>query len=128
MKNERIANPDYFSAPVPSGTKSGDAVLVFGAVPAVAATDEGAGGNIAGRASVESRGVFDLWTTDAVSAEGTKIYITGNGTSAGTLTTTSTSNTLLGVTIAAPDGTGATKASGGTAVAGPFVHVRLAKA
>lgn len=129
MKNERIANPDYFSAAVPVGTKSGDPVLVLGgSTPAVAATDEAAGGNIAGRASVETRGVFDLWTTDAVPTEGTAIYITGNGTAAGALTVTAAGNTLLGRSIAAADGTGATKAAGGTAAAGPFIHVRLTKA
>lgn len=123
MKNERFTTPDFFSAVVPSGTKSGAPVLVLGGVPAVCATDEGAGGNIALRASVETRGVFDLWTTDAVSAEGTAIYIT----SGNALTTTSSSNTFFGRTIADAEGNGATKASGGTVTAGPFVHIRLAK-
>lgn len=129
MKNERTPIVDYFSAKVPTGTKSGDPVLVLGgSVPAVAATDEGAGGNIAGRASVQSIGIYDVWTTDAVAAEGTAIYITGDGTAAGALTTTVGTNKLFGRTIAAPDGSGATKASGGSAEAGPFIHVRLAKA
>jgi hypothetical protein len=129
MKNERTQIADYFSAKVPTGTKAGDPVLALAAsTPAVAATDEGKGGNIAGRASVQSVGIYDLWTTDAVAAEGTAIYITGDGTAAGTLTTTASGNTLFGRTIAAPDGSGATKASGGTKADGPFVHVRLVKA
>lgn len=129
MKNERTPNPDYFSAKVPTGTESGDPVLVLaGNVPAVAATDEGAGGNIAGRASVQTVGVYDVWTTDAVAAEGTAIYATGDGTTVTTLTTTVGTNKLFGRTVAAADGTGATKASGGTKADGPFVHVRLAKA
>jgi hypothetical protein len=129
MKNERTQVVDFFSAKVPTGTKSGDPVLALGAsTPAVAATDEGAGGNIAGRASVQSAGIFDLWTTDAVAAEGAAIYITGDGTAAGTLTTTASGNTLFGRTVAAADGTGATKASGGSKAAGPFIHVRLVKA
>lgn len=127
MKNERMTTPDFLSVPVPTGTKAGDVVNVYGSLPGVASTDEGAGGNIAGRASVEFRGVFDVWTTDAVSAEGTKLYVTGNGTAAGTLTTTPTSNTFVGVTVADASGAGATKASGGSATAGPFVHLRLAK-
>lgn len=118
MRNERLSEGDHFSAVVPVGTLSGAPVLVLTDVPAVCATKEAEGGNIAGRASVWTKGVFTLSTTDAVAAEGTKIYITG----AGVLTTTATANTLFGRTVHSADGTGGTKSAGaGT------VHVRLAK-
>lgn len=118
MRNEINANPDAFSAAVPTNTASGAAVIVLGAVPAVTATREGEGGNIAGRASVQTRGIFSLPTTDAVAAEGTAVYLT----SAGVLTTTSSGNTPFGRTVALADGTGATKASGAGSV-----NVRLGK-
>ena len=119
MRNERFNDGDHISAPVPTGTLSGAPVLIFGRIPGVAATKEGEGGNIAGRATVWTKGVFDVATTDAVAAEGTKLYIT----SGNVVTTTATSNTLFGETLADADGNGATKSSGaGT------VHVRLAKA
>jgi hypothetical protein len=116
--NELQRSGDNFSAAVPTGTLSGAPVLVLGVIPAVCQTKEGEGGNIAGRASVTTVGVHDLATTDAVAAEGTKLYIT----SGGVITTTATANTLFGYSVHSAEGTGGTKASGaGT------VHVRLAK-
>lgn len=118
MRNERLSDGDRFSAAVPSGTASGAPVLVLGDVPAVTSTKEGEGGNAAGRASVQTKGVFPLAITDAVSTEGTKVYLT----SGGALTTTSSGNTLFGRTVHSPEGIGGTKSSGaGT------VNVRLAK-
>lgn len=118
MRNERLHQGDRISAPVPQDTASGAPVLIFGDTPGVTATKEGEGGNIDGRASVWLEGVFTVSTTDAVAAEGTKIYIT----SGGVLTTTATSNTLFGRTVHSAEGTGGTKSAGaGT------VHVRLAK-
>lgn len=118
MRNERHTDPDFFSAAVPTGTLSGAPVIVLGDVPAVTATKEGEGGNIAGRASVQTCGVFPLSTTDAVAAEGTVVYLTP----AGVLTTTSTGNTQFGRTAHSPEGMGGTKSAG----AGP-VNVRLRK-
>lgn len=118
MRNERLHEGNRVSAPVPTSTASGAPVLLFGSIPGVTATKEGEGGNISGRATVWTEGVFDLATTDAVGAEGTKVFITAGLV----LTTTATSNTLFGYTLADADGNGATKSSGaGT------VHVRLAK-
>lgn len=96
MRNERLHEGNRFSAPVPAGTPSGAPVLLYGggaglgAIPAVTATKDGEGGNIAGRATVWTEGVFDLGTTDAVAAEGTKLYITN----AGSLTTTVGTNAV----------------------------------
>lgn len=118
MRNERLFDGNRFSAPVPQDTASGAPVLALGAIPAVTATKEGEGGNLDGRATVWTEGVFALSTTDAVAAEGTAIYITG----AGVLTTTLTGNTLFGRTVHNAEGTGGTKSAGaGT------VNVRLAK-
>lgn len=118
MRNERMTDPDFFSAAVPTGTLSGAPVLVLGAVPAVCSTKEGEGGNPAGRASVQTHGVFPLSVADAVAAEGTVIYIT----SANALTTTATGNTEFGRTVHSAEGTGGTKSAGaGT------VNVRLSK-
>lgn len=118
MRNERLHEGNRFSAPVPAATVSGAPVLLFGAIPGVTATAEGEGGNIAGRATVWTEGAYVVSTTDAVAAEGTKIYITA----ANVLTTTAAGNTLFGYSLHAPDGTGGTKGAGaGT------VNVRLAK-
>lgn len=117
MRNERLNAGECISLPVPVGTLSG-APVKAGPFVGVAATAEAAGGNIAGRASVWRTGEYDLPVTDAVSAEGTPIYIT----SGNALTTTATSNTLFGYTHADADGAGATKSAGaGT------VHIILAK-
>ena len=116
--NEVFRDPDFFSAAVPSGTLSGAPVLVLTDIPAICQTKEGEGGNPALRASVTTKGVHSVSTTDAVAAEGTKLYITAGGV----ITTTSTSNTLFGRSIHKPDGTGGTKSAGaGT------VFCRLAK-
>lgn len=118
MRNERLTDPDFISAAVPTGTLAGAPVIILGGVPAVCSTKEGEGGNIAGRASVQCRGVFPLSTADAVAAEGTLVYLTP----AFVLTTTATANTLFGRTVHSAEGTGGTKGAGaGT------VHVRLAK-
>lgn len=118
MRNERMTDPDFFSAAVPAGTLSGAPVIVLGGVPAVCSTKEGEGGNITGRASVQTRGVFPLATTDAVASEGTVVYLTG----AGVLTTTASGNTEFGRTVHSAEGTGGTKGAGaGT------VNVRLRK-
>jgi hypothetical protein len=117
-RNERLHDGERFSAPVPAGTLSGAPVLVYGVIPAVTQTKEGEGGNITGRATVWTKGVFDVATADAIATEGAAVYITA----ANVLTATATGNTLFGRTVADADGAGGTKGAGaGT------VHVRLAK-
>jgi predicted RecA/RadA family phage recombinase len=119
-RNERgtAALQDHFSAAVPAATASGAPVVVLTDVPAVTQTKEGEGGNIAGRATVTTVGVHTLSTTDAVAAEGTKVYLT----SGGVLTTTVGTNVLFGRTVHSAEGPGGTTGAGaGT------VHVRLAK-
>lgn len=108
MKNEYLRPGTELSVPVPSGTKSGEPVLV-GAMPGVAATDRGAGGNIAGHATVLFDGrVYEFDVDGAIAGVGTAIYIT----SARALTTTATSNTLYGYSVCKADGSLATKSSG----------------
>lgn len=118
MRNERLNAGDRISAAVASGTESGKPVIILGDVPGVTATKEGEGGNIAGRASVWTVGVFPLSTTDAVSSEGTKLYLT----SGGAITTTPSGNTLFGRTVHSAEGIGGTKSSGAGSV-----YVRLGK-
>lgn len=116
MRNERLHDGDRISVPAENGALSGSPILALGAIPGVLATDEGEGGNIEGRASVWTKGVFTLPCADAVAAEGTLLYIT----SAEVITTTASGNTAFGRSIHSAEGTGGTKSAGaGT------VHVRL---
>ena len=122
MATNRVTAIDTrFEAPVPTGTKSGDPVLVFTHIPAVAQTDEGAGvGNVAGRASVDTEGIHAFEVEDAVAAEGTALYL-----DSGTLTTTGTGDPF-GWSIHMPSPVGR---AGGTKAAGAgTVNVRLRKA
>lgn len=108
MKNEVIRPGTELSLPVPSGTKSGEPVVVGGLV-GVAATDRGKGGNSSTNATVLLDGRVYLFDVDgAIASVGTPIYIT----SSRTLTTTATSNTLYGHSVAHADGTYATKSTG----------------
>lgn len=107
---------DNLSWPVKAGTKSGDFVLIgdqglFG----VAMTDEGAGGNATGYASVQTQGVFALPVTTTTAADiGDKVY----ATAAGALTPSdgSGANTHVGWLHSAKGTT-----------AGEVVNIRLAK-
>ena len=118
MRNERLHDGNRISAPVPTGTLSGAPVLLFTAIPGVAATKEAEGGNPVGRATVWTQGVYDVAVPEVITAEGTRVFITA----ANALTTVATANTLFGYTLHDADGAGGTKAVGaGT------VHVRLAK-
>lgn len=123
-KNRVLGTPgELIEAPVPTGTLSGEPVLLWGAVPAIAQTNEGGGvGNVAGRASCEAGGVWSVSTTDAVAAEGTPLYIV---VATRAITTTVGSNVLFGWSVHVPSPvtrSGGTKASGaGT------VNVRLAR-
>ena len=93
--NEKFRYGDHLSLPVPTGVKSGAPVLVC-ALPGVAQTDEGGGGNAAGYATVWLHGVFDLTVGDAIDAVGKAVYITA----AGALTNVATGNTLFGHALA----------------------------
>lgn len=85
---------EKLSLPVAADSESGDFVLIgdqglFG----VCATDEGAGGNPDGYASVWLAGVYDLPVTTTTAADiGDIVY----STSAGVLTPVSTGNTAVG--------------------------------
>jgi predicted RecA/RadA family phage recombinase len=97
--NNRIAWTDSLSLPVADGTDSGDPVLV-GSLPGVALTNKATEANPVpgtklGNATVAFDGVFDLPVTGAVASAGLPVYIT----SGGTLTATSTSNTLFGYSV-----------------------------
>lgn len=122
-KNRKTDIDNVFEAPVPAGTKSGDPVCVFGVIPAIAQTDEGAGvGNVAGRASVDTQGIHACAVPEAVNTEGTAIHYV---VATKVLTTTVGSNPLFGYTIHLPSPVGRT---GGTKAAGAgVVNIRLAK-
>jgi len=62
------------SLPVPTNTKSGSPVRV-GGLNAIAQTDEGAGGNPAGSASCQLKGVHLVSVTGAVANVGDPVYI-----------------------------------------------------
>lgn len=119
MKNEAFVPASELSLPVPEGVLSGEPVVV-GALVGVAATDRGAGGNIATHASVlmDDR-AFELDVDGAIAGVGTAIYIV---TADRSLTTTEGTNTLFGYSVCNADGTLATKAAG----VGPAI-VKLAK-
>lgn len=86
---------DKLSLPVIDGTVSGDPVVV-GSIIGVAATDKGAGGNVADNASVWTEGVYNLNVSTTVGAVGTALYF---ATGSKALTTTATANTLFGYAL-----------------------------
>lgn len=93
---------DSLTLPVPSGTASGKPVLV-GALKGFTRTPEGEGvGNADGFATVDLVGCYETLVTGALKV-GTPIYMVGtadgNGLLAGTLTATSTDNTLFGTSL-----------------------------
>ena len=93
MKNY-VQDDDIITVAAPAAVASGDAVLV-GSLFGVAQTDAANGANVA----LVVRGVFDLpKATGQAWTVGQKLYwSTGNAN----LTTTATSNTLVGVATAA---------------------------
>lgn len=108
MKNEAYRPGGQLSLPVPSGTTSGDPVKV-GGFCGVAATDRGAGGNIATHASVLIDGrVYEFDVDGAISSVGTPIYITSDRD----LTVTATDNSLFGHSVCHADGSMSTKSTG----------------
>lgn len=119
MKNEYFRPASELSLPVPVDTVAGDPVKV-GSLVGVCATDRGAGGNIAGNATVLMDDRAYLLDVDgAIAGAGTPIYIVAADNS---LTVTATANTLFGHSVPKADGTFATKAVG----VGPAI-VKLAK-
>lgn len=79
-KNVIFNDGTNLSLPVASGTASGDPVLVgadlTSGLVGVALTDIAEGGNPAGYASVQTRGVVDVSVTGAVTVIGAPVYIT----------------------------------------------------
>lgn len=83
--NEVFEPVGKLSLPVPDGTASGDPVLIFDEIPAVALTDEGDGGNGDNVATValNPKWVFDLAVTgadgvgNAAIAAGDRVYVDG---------------------------------------------------
>lgn len=132
-KNCVFAGPSpAISLPVPAGTRSGDPVKVGGLIgvaegdragDVVSGKTLGTVGSPAGHAPVAPDGTYALPVADAVSADGTAIYITGSGPF--TLTTTASGNTLFGHTVPVVQ---RGVASGGTKGAGAgTVNVRLVR-
>lgn len=110
--NEVYAEADSLNYVVPSATVSGDFVVLGSNIVGVAEVDakEGADGSF--YATLRHKGVFIGTTADAVTL-GAAIYIASAATRGTALTTTATSNKLVGYAVKA-------KASG----AGD-VHVRI---
>ena len=105
-KNEHLRHANHVSLPVPAGTVSGDPVRV-GILNGVAQTDRASatnwgGGNAVGEATVWLDGSHHLEVAGAVSAIGTAVYITSDGS----LTTTATGNSLFGAALATQAGDG----------------------
>jgi predicted RecA/RadA family phage recombinase len=90
--NEVFREADHLTLPVPSGVKSGDAVLV-GSLPGVAQTTRD---DVAGTATVWLDGAFRLTVTGAVANVGDPVYIVSADRS---LTTTATGNTVFGYAL-----------------------------
>jgi hypothetical protein len=97
-KNIIFEDGDNLSLPVISGTVSGDPVLVSGdltsGITGIALTTRGEGGNAAGNASVQRKGVARVSVTGAVTVIGAPVYITA----ANAVNTTNT-NVLFGYAL-----------------------------
>ncbi|QAY69994.1 DUF2190 family protein [Xylanimonas protaetiae] len=97
-KNITFRDVDSLTLPVPSGTLSGAPVAV-GGIAGVALTSRDTAGNAT--VLISPSHVAEVTTADAVASVGLAIYVT----SAGVVTTTATSNTLLGYALATKGGT-----------------------
>jgi predicted RecA/RadA family phage recombinase len=95
--NQVYANAQHIPLPVPSGTKSGDPVLV-GALVGVAIIDREADG----AATVWRDGAWNLTVTGEVTVIGAPVYIAaaGQGTRQTKLTVTAGSDVLFGYALA----------------------------
>lgn len=124
--------------PVPTGTRSGDPVIV-GSIIGVAETDRagdtdtsgrvlGGVGHPTGYAAVAPDGTYALKVPEAVAAAGTPIYIV-TATNALTTSSNTGANPLFGYTVPVIDkgvASGATKAADSGGVEGT-VNVKLAR-
>lgn len=90
-RNEVHPDGNDLSLPVPANTPSGAPVLV-GGIKGITQTARGEGGNVAGNASVRTRGTHRVSVTGTINTVGQPVYIT----SANALTATATDNTLWG--------------------------------
>jgi len=80
-KNEVFRNADHLTLPVPTGTKSGDPVVV-GELKGVALTDRD---TTDGTATVWLKGAFAFSVDGAVDTVGTPVHIVADGTRQTTL-------------------------------------------
>lgn len=94
--NTKFEDGDYLSLPVPAATLSGAPVHIGAGTNAVTQTKEGDGGNAAGFASCQLKGVHNVSVTGAVATVGDYVYITTPGNA---LNTTNT-NPKFGVALA----------------------------
>jgi predicted RecA/RadA family phage recombinase len=97
--NEVYKEADSLNYVVNSATVSGDFV-VLGSIVGVAETDAKEGSNGSYYATLRHKGVFTGTTSDAVTV-GAPIYLASAATRGTALTTTSTSNKLVGFAVKA---------------------------
>lgn len=76
--------------------------IVYGAVPGVALTGEGEGGNAAGEVTMDTGGTYALTVTGAITAGAIVYFVTVDGT----LTATVGTNIRFGYAMAAQAATG----------------------
>jgi len=97
MQNEVYREADELSLPVTADTKKGSPVKV-GSLIGVTATDEGAGGNADGYATVWMHGAYNLPVVAAAAMTvGQAVYFKSDGS----LVDASSGNTLFGYALAA---------------------------
>lgn len=121
MKNEYMRPATELSLPVVAGTVSDDPVRV-GVVNGVAATNRGAGGNVAGNASVvtDARS-YTYEVAGAIAGPFTPVFLTArSGSTAPVLTTTDPTGTApWGYTVPKAGESGVRAATSGVAVVRP---------
>lgn len=106
--NEVYAEADSLNYVVPNATVSGDFV-VLGGIVGVAEVDAKLGADSAYYSTLRHKGVFTGTTADAVTV-GAALYLASAATRGTALTTTATSNKLVGYAVKA-------KASGAGSIA-----------
>lgn len=108
MATNFLKNGDFVTVAAPAAISSGDGVLV-GSLFGVAQTDAESGADV----EIHTRGIYTLPKTSAQAwTVGARIYWASG---AGEATTTATSNTLIGVAVAAaanPSATGEVRLNG----------------
>lgn len=121
MKNEYMAKGTELSLPVVAGTKSGDPVRV-GSINGVAATDIGAGGNEATKASVVTdQRVINYEVAGAIAGPGTPVYLTARSGATAPVLSVTASGAVWGYTVPKVGETGARAGTSGV------VAVRIAQ-